>query len=208
MLMRLFFRFHLTVFIFTLGSHLSPSPPVRHPSPSSSSSSSSSAQRFPSVSLTLFFMLFPPLQVQQRGAFSISAQLLQINDLIRRNKQVSSTLDRVHFPVPSLTQQQQHALEKEGKEGEGKVGEVGENTQPKQSNQRWRNERPKWEIHVCVCMCVRELVLVFPLHPLPKAVSNCSTMTYSKSVFTNRVTSYDFSHSTGRTNTHTHTHSV
>lgn len=84
----------------------SPLPPLERipPSPPCASSSSPRPPTLP--------------RLQQRRAFSISAPLLQINDLICRNKQVSSTLSRVHFPPPLLTLQQ-HASERvQGREGE------------------------------------------------------------------------------------------
>lgn len=51
------------------------------------------------------FLHLPPRLRQQR-AFSISAPLLQINDLICRNKQVSSTLSPVRIPLLLQTLQQ------------------------------------------------------------------------------------------------------
>ena len=90
-----FSHLHLTLFV-TISSDLFPSPLFSQPNVS---------LHFPA----LLYLPPSPHLLQQR-AFSISAPLLQINDLICRNKQVSSTLSPVHFPL--LLQTLQSASEK------------------------------------------------------------------------------------------------
>lgn len=130
----------------------------------------SSPQMHPPIFPFCCLSLLPRLR--QWRTFSISAQLLQINDLICRNKQVSSTLGPFASSALSLS------------------------TFQKELNERERLQKVRKNEGVFAT------ARVFPPHlSKPSALSDSSTMSYCLSASTTWFTSYDFSHFTGHSHT-------